>query len=129
MVTRSCHFRMPLSYKTPMAEGDTGTMHEYALGPAHSSSTAVHEAPESSLDELQSQLAQAKDESGDPSDSSGNPSDDLSQADSRDTPDESQQAVEQWLRKIPDDPGGLLRRKFYYQYQRQDWPQEEAEPW
>jgi Ca-activated chloride channel family protein len=87
------------------------------------------EAPESSLDELQSQLAQAKDESGDPTDSSGNPSDDLSQADSRDTPDESQQAVEQWLRKIPDDPGGLLRRKFYYQYQRQDWPQEEAEPW
>ncbi|MEX2517669.1 MAG: VWA domain-containing protein [Gammaproteobacteria bacterium] len=25
---------------------------------------------------------------------------------------------EQWLRRIPDDPGGLLRRKFEYQYQR-----------
>lgn len=30
---------------------------------------------------------------------------------------ENQQALEQWLRRIPDDPGGLLRRKFQYQYQ------------
>ncbi len=27
-----------------------------------------------------------------------------------------QQAMEQWLRKIPDDPSGLLRRKFDYEY-------------
>lgn len=32
---------------------------------------------------------------------------------------ELDQATEQWLRRIPDDPGGLLRRKFKYQYQRQ----------
>ncbi len=32
---------------------------------------------------------------------------------------ERAQAMEQWLRRIPDDPGGLLRRKFRYQYQRQ----------
>jgi Ca-activated chloride channel family protein len=31
---------------------------------------------------------------------------------------EDQQATEQWLRRIPDDPGGLLRRKFLYQYQQ-----------
>jgi len=31
---------------------------------------------------------------------------------------EDQQASEQWLRRIPDDPGGLLRRKFQYQYQQ-----------
>lgn len=31
---------------------------------------------------------------------------------------EEQQALNQWLRRIPDDPGGLLRNKFYYQYQR-----------
>ena len=30
----------------------------------------------------------------------------------------SEQATEQWLRKIPDDPGGLLRRKFLYQYRQ-----------
>jgi Ca-activated chloride channel family protein len=34
--------------------------------------------------------------------------------------DEEQQANEQWLKRIPDDPAGLLRRKFKYQYsQRQ----------
>jgi len=33
---------------------------------------------------------------------------------------EEKLATEQWLRRIPDDPGGLLRRKFMYQYlQRQ----------
>jgi Ca-activated chloride channel family protein len=31
---------------------------------------------------------------------------------------EEQQAAAQWLRRIPDDPGGLLRRKFLYQYQQ-----------
>ena len=50
---------------------------------------------------------------------------------------EQQQAMEQWLRRIPNDPGGLLRRKFRYQYQRmgrdQDgnnlWPDDEVRPW
>ena len=31
-------------------------------------------------------------------------------------PSESDQAEAQWLRRIPDDPGGLLKRKFNYQY-------------
>lgn len=30
---------------------------------------------------------------------------------------EEAQAMEQWLRRIPDDPSGLLRNKFQYQYQ------------
>lgn len=30
--------------------------------------------------------------------------------------DESKQANEQWLNRIPDDPAGLLKRKFKYQY-------------
>jgi Ca-activated chloride channel family protein len=29
---------------------------------------------------------------------------------------EERLAAEQWLRRIPDDPGGLLRRKFLFQY-------------
>ena len=49
----------------------------------------------------------------------------------------SDQAAEQWLRRVPQDPGGLLRRKFLYQYQRmgvdQDgnyiWPADESQPW
>ncbi len=31
---------------------------------------------------------------------------------------EEQQALEQWLRQVPDDPGGLLRRKFQRQYEQ-----------
>ncbi len=32
---------------------------------------------------------------------------------------EEQQAHEQWLKRIPDDPAGLLKRKFKYQYDQQ----------
>jgi len=35
-----------------------------------------------------------------------------------DLSDEERQTMEQWLRQIPDDPGGLLRRKFRYQYEQ-----------
>jgi len=31
---------------------------------------------------------------------------------------EKNQAVEQWLQRVPDDPGGLLRRKFLLEHQR-----------
>jgi Ca-activated chloride channel family protein len=34
------------------------------------------------------------------------------------THNEKQQAVEQWLQRVPDDPGGLLRRKFQLENQR-----------
>ncbi len=46
------------------------------------------------------------------------------------TDSELQQATEQWLRRIPDDPGGLWRRKFLYQYQQQNQPQgDEEQAW
>ncbi len=31
---------------------------------------------------------------------------------------EKRQALDQWLQRVPDDPGGLLRRKFMLEYQR-----------
>jgi Ca-activated chloride channel homolog len=31
---------------------------------------------------------------------------------------EQEQAMQQWLRRVPDDPGGLLRRKFELEYRR-----------
>jgi Ca-activated chloride channel family protein len=43
--------------------------------------------------------------------------------------EEDAQAMEQWLRRIPDDPGGLLRRKFRNQHQRRGSPAEETETW
>ena len=42
---------------------------------------------------------------------------------------ENKEAIEQWLRRIPDDPGGLLRRKFYYQYNQQKTKPDETEDW
>ena len=43
--------------------------------------------------------------------------------------EEDAQAMEQWLRRIPDDPGGLLRRKFRNDYLRRGQPEAEGETW
>lgn len=40
---------------------------------------------------------------------------------------EQKQADERWLRRIPDDPGGLLRRKFLYQYSQRGTKQDTAQ--
>ncbi len=48
----------------------------------------------------------------------------LGQASSTPASREQQQALEQWLRDVPDDPAELLRRKFWYQQQHA----EEAQP-
>lgn len=37
------------------------------------------------------------------------------------------QADKQWLQRIPDDPGGLWRRKFLYQYRQQQQPGKDEE--
>ncbi len=42
---------------------------------------------------------------------------------------EEQRASQQWLQRIPDDPGGLLRRKFLYQYRQRDGRQTSEKPW
>lgn len=62
------------------------------------------------------ETAQSDDTNQDPQDA-GSEAETLTQADSV-SGSERQQAFEQWLRRIPDDPGGLLRRKFQRQYRR-----------
>ena len=42
---------------------------------------------------------------------------------------EQEQENQQWLRSIPDDPSGLLKRKFKYQYGRQQQRQNSKEQW
>lgn len=45
---------------------------------------------------------------------------------------EQEQAMQQWIQRIPDDPGGLLRNKFLYQYQQRQGNTEqngERKPW
>jgi len=43
--------------------------------------------------------------------------------------EEKDQEMEQWLRRLPDDPGGLLRRKMYQEYQRRGHKQHVEENW
>ncbi|TBV11818.1 vWA domain-containing protein [Stutzerimonas kirkiae] len=38
------------------------------------------------------------------------------------TSDEQEQALQQWLRQVPDDPGELLRRKFLYEQRKRQEP-------
>jgi Ca-activated chloride channel family protein len=40
--------------------------------------------------------------------------------------DPGREQREQWLRRVPDDPGGLLKRKFQYQYRRQQQEQQQT---
>ena len=64
-------------------------------------------------EEKDTEAQQARDElkdSGDAKDKAG------AAARTEEPPSESDQAQAQWLRRIPDDPGGLLKRKFNYQY-------------
>lgn len=44
-------------------------------------------------------------------------------------PDLSEQARQQWLRQIPDDPGNLLQRKFQFQYRQQKPQRDTGEAW
>ena len=43
--------------------------------------------------------------------------------------DAGDELTQQWLRRIPDDPGGLLRRKFQYQYRQKYQGRPERNPW
>lgn len=42
---------------------------------------------------------------------------------------EEQQALEQWLRRVPDDPSGLLRKKFLYESRKLNMQQPERQQW
>ena len=42
---------------------------------------------------------------------------------------EEKQALKQWLNRVPDDPGGLLKRKFLYQYQQREHQDEGEVSW
>ena len=47
--------------------------------------------------------------------------------------DETNDALDRWLRRVPDDPGGLLRRKFQYETRERmrhgGYPPREDQPW
>jgi Ca-activated chloride channel family protein len=103
-------------------------------GESDSAQRGEDEMSEEDLEALQEELQRAAEEA-----QQGERPQQLSEAELAELrqQQEQEQALEQWLRRIPDDPGGLLRRKFRYQYQRygidQDgkdvWPDDEVQPW
>ncbi len=115
------------------AEGDPGS-ESHAGDSSRSEEEMNQEDLEAIREELERAAQEAAQQQGEPQDKQGkSPADVMAQRRAQ----EQQQAMEQWLRRIPNDPGGLLRRKFRYQYQRlgrdQDgnnlWPDDEVQPW
>lgn len=114
------------------AEGDAGDQGD------EGESSREEEMSEDDLAALQRELERAAQEAEQQlGDGEENGEISEAQAEAQRRAQEQQQAMEQWLRRIPNDPGGLLRRKFRYQYQRQGrdqdgnnlWPDDEVQPW
>lgn len=71
------------------------------------------------------QGAGANEENAEPTDDESEPSSSLEGKGTT----EDEQALNQWLRRIPDDPGGLLRRKFSQESQLRNNSSTEKESW
>ena len=103
--------------------------------PETETSAREQEMSDEDLEALEQELQRAAEEAE--GQAEGEPQMTQAQAAAERREQEREQAMEQWLRRIPDDPGGLLRRKFRYQYQRQGrdqdgnalWPDDEVQPW
>ena len=82
-----------------------------------SEDNAEEPAP-SEPDEDESEEAQGSEEPSEPTDE---PSDSAQETEAEaaegELDPEQKQAMEQWLKRVPDDPGGLLRRKFQQQFE------------
>ena len=119
------------------AEGEAGD--PGAEGEAGDSSRSEDEMNQEDLEAIRAELERAAQEAARQQQGEAQDAEDMNPADeiAERRAQEQRQAMEQWLRRIPNDPGGLLRRKFRYQYQRlgrdQDgnnlWPDDEVQPW
>ena len=115
-------------------EGSEGSSESEQSEDSDSSQRGEEDMSEEDLQALQEELQRAAEEA-----EQGEQPEQLSEAELAELRQlqEQEQAMEQWLRRIPDDPGGLLRRKFRYQYQRYGkdqegrdvWPDDEVQPW
>ena len=116
--------------ETRSQSGSKQDGNENEKGPAGSTQDSLDNAKQSEESESQSP-SQDSQENTDPSDiaqpspgeneKDADPQERLasaSQSESTRDDQKSQQALQQWLRRIPDDPGGLLRRKFLLEHRR-----------
>ena len=71
---------------------------------------------DASEQEQESDQSDQEEPQNEPEQESSQPEEQTAQAQQEETQrDEQQDALEQWLRRVPDDPGGLLRRKFSHE--------------
>jgi len=78
----------------------------------------------------QQQAADKQEEQAQGAEKKSDPQDAKASAASDDKPQtDKQRADQQWLERIPDDPGGLLRRKFKYQYSQRQRRQTSDKLW
>jgi Ca-activated chloride channel family protein len=116
------------------ATGDPGAEGEQGEASVRDEEGANQEDMEAMQAELERAAQEASQQSAEAQEQEGMSE---AQAEAMRRAQEQEQAMEQWLRRIPNDPGGLLRRKFRYQYQRQGrdqdgnnlWPDDEVQPW
>ena len=87
-----------------------------AAKPPSAGSEAAKEAQQQFQQSMDQALGKNADKDGDPNKKPAQPV----RLGTREGDKRSEQgeAVEQWLQRVPDDPGGLLRRKFQLEYQR-----------
>ncbi len=111
----------PNSQPSPSDQGGDG-QNQQAQGNTDDSGTNNGDSPEPESPQSQSGAT-------------GERSDELAPGQSVEAPEELTetpltQGQEQWLRRVPDNPGGLLRRKFLQQYQQRQTPSDEGDtPW
>jgi len=97
----------------PGEQGESGDQDDSEAQQADASSAAEQQEGENKdAAEDSQQSAEAEDVEGEQA------AEQQATAEAEPLDSEEQRAAEQWLRRIPDDPGGLLRRKFLYQYKQ-----------
>lgn len=88
---------------------------EAAEQPPGEEENPFSQAAEQAQQEQQQEAEKRALEKGEPQEETGEPQ--QAMVDAQPEPmTEEQQMLEQWLRKVPDDPSGLMRNKFRYQY-------------
>ncbi len=110
----------PSSPSSP-AQGTAGDEQRQANGTPQSNQDRNGSSPEASQQQAAGQQANAGREEQSPGSASRSGTEQLNSSkaalgDSSPPQTEQQLALEQWLRQIPDDPGGLLRRKFMIEH-------------
>ena len=117
-------------------QGQAGERESDMTPPSESGDEASQEQDSDAQQAGKSQAGQQEQASGNANASAEDMAEqdaDAAQADARNEAAgnrEEAMAAEQWLRQVPDDPGGLWRRKFKYQYQQRYGGQTgSAEPW